>query len=318
MKHRIVLDTDMGGDVDDALGLCLALAAPDIEVVAVTHVSQDTAIRAQISKRLLELAGHGDVPVYAGSREALSGGDAFLWLGHEGKGILDPQAPPPPVEREEAVQALLRLFAADGPLELVAVGPLTNLARALQRDPSMAGRIARLTVMGGHLRRVAYGGVEFPAGVDYNLCSDPPASLRVLHAGIPTRLVTADVTLQTWLRQEDLRAIEAAGTPLHRALAAAVRQWTPLMSSIFSGMGAAMDGDNVAFLHDPLAMACVYDESFCRFEDLSVEAVVVDGVFRTIERPPGSSGTAPMRCATSVDAERFRAHFLERILSLGR
>ena len=78
-----------------------------------------------------------------------------------------------------------------------------------------------------------------------------------------------------------------------------------------------MEADNLAFLHDPLALACAYDESFCTFEQLAIEPTTQDDVFRSIERPPGAPGTREMRVATAVDADRFRAHFVDRLLRLG-
>jgi purine nucleosidase len=316
MTHRIVLDTDMGTDVDDALCLALALASPEIELVAVTHVSGDTRRRARITRRLLELAGRADVPVFAGCERTRNGGDTFAWFGHEGEGILA-SAEPAPLPEEHAVEALIRSFRSATDLELVAVGPMSNVAEALARDPNLAGRIRRLTIMGGHLRRVAYGGKEFSFGVDYNLCSDPNASEIVLRSGVPTRLVTADVTLQTWLAEADVRRLEASAAPFHQTLARAIRLWTPIQNRIFGALGARMDADNAAFLHDPLALASVYDESFCTFEDLAVEPLIEDGVFRTVERSAAGSGAFPMRCATRVDAARFRAHFMQRLLILG-
>jgi len=315
--RRVVLDTDMGTDADDALCLALALASPELELVAVTTVSADTTRRAQIARRLLDLAGRSDVAVHAGEGTPSGPSDGFLWLGDEGDFLLG-RNEPVPVSSEPAADALARLLRAEDGLEIVAVGPLTNLARLLERDPALAARIGRLTVMGGHVRRVVYGEREFPHGVDYNLCSDASASLRVLSAGIPVRLVTADVTLGTWIGPADLARIESAGTPFHLALGRAVRAWTPHMRTIFAGMGAPIGDDNVAFLHDPLALAAAYAESFCRFEDLAVEPAIVDGVFRTIERPLPTPATRPMRCATAVDATRFRAHLVDRIVSFRR
>ncbi len=316
MKHRIVLDTDMGTDVDDALCLALALASPEIELVAVTTVSGDTALRARITKRLLELAGRGDVPVYAGLTETRTGTPTFFWHGQEGEGILAP-SDAPAVEREPATSALARLLRENDGLEILAVGPLTNVAAVLDMDPSLAARIARLTVMGGHLREIRYGAHVFPPGVDYNLCSDPQASVKVLRMDVPTRLVTGDVTLQTWLRPEDLARLEAKGTDFHRALTRAVRIWGPIQQRVFTSIGAPIENDNVAFLHDPLALACLADESFCTFEDVLVEPVVVDGVFRTLDRPTQGGDARIMRCATAVEAARFRDHFVSRVLALG-
>ena len=317
-RRRIVLDTDMGTDADDALCLALALASPELEVVAVTTVSADTRRRAAIARRLLDLAGRSDVPVHAGLSSPRTPDANFLWLGDEGDFLLARDEPVAGISGEPAVDALIRLLRAEDGLEIVAVGPLTNLAAAIERDPSVAGRIARLTVMGGHIRRVAYGDHEFPHGVDYNLCSDGASSRRVLSAGMPIRLVTADVTLATWLRPEDLAAFDAIDTPFHAAIAAAIRAWTPHMRDIFGGMGAPIGPHNVAFLHDPLALASVYDESFCDFEDLAIEPSLGDGPFRTIERDAASPATRPMRCATAVDAERFRRHFVDRIVRFRR
>jgi purine nucleosidase len=307
----IVLDTDIGTDVDDALALALALASPELDLVAVTTVAGDTTLRARIAARLLRLAGRADIPVHAGSAQSLATPGGFAWFGHEGEGILDEA--PDPIAAEPAVDALLRLFRDDAALELVAVGPLTNLAVALERDPSFARRVTRLTIMGGWLRGAVVGRRTLPPAVDYNLCSDPVAAMRVLSAGIPTRLVSADATVQVWLTQEDVGGLERAGSPLQRVLARAIRRWAPVQERLFAGLGAPLPPDNAAFLHDPLALACVHDESFCTMEDLTIEPAVVDGVFRSCVRASGAPGAFPVRCATAVDAPRFTAHVRTRL-----
>src|SRR5262249_29166091 len=157
-----------------------------------------------------------------------------------------------------------------------------------------------------------------PHGVDYNLCSDPAAAMATLTAGMPVRLVTADVTLRTWMTPDDVAALAASGSPFLDAVARAIGHWTPVMRRMFSGRGARMGDDNAAFLHDPLALACAYDESFCGFEDLHVETVVRDGVLRTIRHSQPTPATRPMRCAITVDAPRFRAYLVERLLNLAR
>ena len=313
--QRILHDTDMGSDVDDALCLALALAAPELELVAVTCVGRESRLRARIASRLLELAGR-HVPVYAGCRVPLLGGSGYNWFGHEGLGILEPGVDPA-IERAHAADALLELSQAEPGLEIVAVGPLTNLALALAKDPDFAGRVGRLTVMGGHLACVEYRGHVFPFGVDYNLCSDPHASLVVLRSGIPTRLVTADVTLRSWLCETDVLELEKSGAPLQTALARAIRIWTPVQRRLLDPPGAP-PADNAAFLHDPLTLACAYDESFCGFETLEIEPAIFDGVFRTRVCAEPVPGSFPLRCATSVDAAAIRAHFMARVGALGR
>jgi inosine-uridine nucleoside N-ribohydrolase len=245
-----------------------------------------------------------------------------VWFGNEGVGILDPEELAASAEEfaggEHAVDALARLLRGAADLEVCAVGPLTNLGALVAQHPDAARRVARLTVMGGHLAVVAYGGATFPHGVDYNLCSDADATVATLTAGMPVRLVTADVTLRTWMTPADVARLAAAGSPLLDALARAIGHWTPVMRSLFSNLGARMGDDNVAFLHDPLALACMYDEGVCRFDDLHVETVVRDGVLRTVPHPEATPATRPMRCVTAVDAARFRAHLVERLLRLAR
>lgn len=316
MKHRIILDTDMGTDVDDAMCLALALASPEIDLVAVTSVSGNAEHRARIAKRILEMAGRDDVPVFAGRGQPMTAGAAFASTGREGDGILEP-GESPAIEAEAGCDAIARLLRTENDLEMVAVGPMTNLAATIGADPTLASRLRQLTVMGGHVRGIEYGGFSFPFGIDYNLCSDRDASVAALRAAAPTRLVTGDVTLQTWLRNDDVARLETSAHPLVRAVARAIRIWTPIQNDIFGDLGAPMDGDNAAFLHDPLTLACVHDESFCSFETLTIEPTIDGGVFRTFERPAGTPGARTMRVATAVDAERFRAHFVERLLRLG-
>jgi purine nucleosidase len=311
-RRPIVLDTDVGSDVDDALCLALALASPEVEIVAVTCVGREARLRARIARRLLELAGRGDIPVHAGCRVPLAGGDGFNWFEIEGEGILAPGVEPG-IDAEHAVDAIERLLRGRDDLEIVMIGPTTNLAVALAKDPDLAGRVRQLTLMGGHVRRAAYGGHVFAPGVDYNLCSDPHASRVVLRAGMPTRLVTADVTLRTWIGERELERIARVPGEFHAALARAVRLWTPVQRRIFGAAGCDVSDDNVAFLHDPLALVSVWDESFCRFETLEIEPEIERGVFRTLERERPGDATAPMRCALDVDAARFRDYFTERV-----
>lgn len=309
MPTPIVLDTDMGSDVDDALCLTLALAAPELKLEAITHVSKDTRLRARISKRILALAGRAEIPVFAGRALPIAGPDRFMWYGHEGVGILDPaeRSDAGDVETEDAVDAMVRLFTEKDGLELVAVGPLTNVAAALEEAPAFARRIRRLTLMGGFINASQH---------EYNLCADPAAALRVFRSGIPIRLIPADVTLQTWLRARDVAEIERCGTPLHQAIARAIRIWTPTMHARFRARRPQMTADNAAFLHDPLTLACAYDESFCHFEEIDIHPEVTGEVALLRALPALDERSVRIRCATGVHAERFRCHFLTRVKQL--
>lgn len=316
MPLPVLFDTDIGSDVDDALALGLILAAPEeLELIGVTTVARDVRLRARIAARLLGLAGREDVEVCAGEAvPLLRPPESFGWWGHEERCF--PEGPDAPVSDEPAPARIVRAARETAGLEIVAVGPMTNVARALALDPGLPRRVAGLTVMGGHVRQVSVGRRICEPGIDYNLCSDPEASMAVLGAGFRTRLVTADVTLRTWLRGRDLEKLEAAG-PTARALAGQVRVWSPVQRSIFvDRLGGTLAEDNVAFLHDPLTVLSLFDESTLLFEDLCILPTIERQVFRTLEVDAALGLGAPMRAATGVDADGARDRIVERLLRL--
>jgi purine nucleosidase len=307
------IDTDVGSDVDDALALGVALASPELRVVGVSCVARIARRRAAAAARILGVAGRRDVPVFVGEDEALLRKERFVWREIEDGGL--PDGPDAPIEREPAPEAIVRLAREVPGLELVAIGPLTNLARALALDPKLPQRVAGLTLMGGHVREVRIGALRCEPGIDYNLCSDPEASVAVLGAGFATRLVTADVTLQTWLTNADLAHLEAAGR-VPRALARLIRIWTPWQAKIFGEIGGTLDPDNVAFLHDPLTVQALVDPAPLRFERLRIVPTIEGGVLRTLEAPAASGIGAEMEVATAVEARRAAGAILERLLRL--
>jgi purine nucleosidase len=198
----------------------------------------------------------------------------------------------------------------------VFVGPLTNLAHALEHDPRLPQRVARLTIMGGHIRRVAIGAHVCAPGIDYNLCSDPEAAMCVLGAGFATRLVTADVTLQVWMTEAQRAQLAASPRPVARRLAALIARWTPRQIEIFTGMGGDLAPDNAAFLHDPLTVLSLIDASPLAFERIHVLPTIQRGVLRTLEVPASSGLGAEMECALAVDAARARDAIVARVASV--
>ena len=313
MARAVLLDTDIGSDVDDALALGVLLASPELRLVGVTCVARIALRRAAAAARLLGLAGRTDVPVFVGEDEAVLRPERFVWREIEDRGL--PDGPDAPIAAEGAAEAIVRLAREVPQLELVAIGPLTNVARAVALDPDLPRRVAGLTVMGGHVREARIGCHVCRHGIDYNLCSDPEATVAVLGAGFATRLVTADVTLQTWLGRADLARLEAGGA-LPRALASMIRVWTPWQVEIFTELGGDLDPDNVAFLHDPLTILALVDAAPLRFESLRIVPTIERGTLRTIEVPADSGLGAPMEVATAVDSRSAASAILDRLLRL--
>jgi purine nucleosidase len=315
-RTKIVFDTDIGSDVDDAVALALILACPEVlELVGVTTVSNDTELRARIAARMLGLAGASEVPVFEGERRPRNQAqERFAWFGHEAR-MAEGEGVAAPVHAETAAEAIVSLAREHEGLEIVAVGPMTNVAAALALDPELPQRVAGITIMGGHVREVRIGSFVCAPGIDYNLCSDPEASCAVLGAGFRTTLVTADVTLQTWLREADLARLDAGG-PLARDLAAQVRIWAPVQQKLFTSLGGQVEPDNVAYLHDPLTVWALVDPAPLRFEDLQIVTTIERGTLRTHEVDPALGIGAPMKVATTVDAAGAERAIVDRLATL--
>ncbi len=315
MTHRLLLDTDIGSDVDDAIAMgVLFSAAKEIDLVAVTTVAGNTEGRAWAAARLLGLAGFEAVEVCVGAQDALARKKRFAWRDIETKDY--PEGPDAIRSDEPAAERIARAAREAPGLELVAIGPLTNLAHALALDPELPSRVSRLTVMGGHIREVRIGSHLCKPGIDYNLCSDPEASVRVLGAGFLTRLVSADVTLQSWMREQDLARLAERPGPVPRVLVDQIRRWTPFQQKIFTGLGGTLAVDNVAFLHDPLTILSLFDASALHFEELCVVPTIENGILRTIEVPAELGLGAAMQVATAVDASAARDAIVERLLEI--
>ena len=218
------------------------------------------------------------------------------------------------------------------------------MARALALDPELPERLAGLTIMGGQVREARIGRQHGEPSFEYNLCSDPEATVAVLGAGFRTTLVTADVTLSTWLRDADVEQLAAAG-PLARALAEQVRLWKPVQHKLFPALGRTLEPDNAAFLHDPLTVLALLEDPATlvnvhpstrrarslrirgersptsplrslHFERLRIVPTVAEGMLRTLEVDPQLGIGSEMRVATRVDARAAERAITDRLLRL--
>ncbi|MEV7694192.1 nucleoside hydrolase [Microbacterium sp. NPDC089189] len=210
--HSVIFDTDLGTDVDDALALAVLFGEPSVDLRAVTTVYGDTLLRARLASRYARLAGR-DVRAFAGSGPTLSGREVW-WAGHEG--TLHDQLEDEPVARGDAVDVLVEtVLASPGEIDVVAVGPLTNIASAIDRNDAFAGAVRHLWLMGGAFE------TDEP---EHNFRSDVVASRRVLTARIPTTIASLDATRRVRLRAQQIDNIADSG-PLGAALQRDIHQW---------------------------------------------------------------------------------------------
>jgi purine nucleosidase len=147
MRH-VILDTDIGTDVDDLLALVFLAHARELSLKGVTTVYGDTLLRARIAATAWQRTGNPDIPIIPGATDPLSGRPIF-WCGHEGENI--PSLATARVERSKTAERFLNQNSHlySGELEILPIGPLTNIAKAILGDSGFASRVKRLYLMGG-------------------------------------------------------------------------------------------------------------------------------------------------------------------------
>ena len=211
--HRVILDTDIGTDVDDLMALALIFGSPTIEILGVTTVYGDTALRGRMTKRIAEIAGV-TLPVHAGETDTLSGREIW-WAGHEARLYDDLERHA--IDGVDAVDHLIEaVCAAPGTVDVIAIGPLTNIAAAIERDSRFAGAVRHLWIMGGSF------GVEEES--EHNFRSDATAAAIVFAAGIPSTVAGLEITRLIAMGSDAVARISAAGE-LGEVIDAEIRQW---------------------------------------------------------------------------------------------
>lgn len=299
MEVPIILDTDIGSDVDDCMALLLACASPEIELVGVTTGGGEAHKRARLAVQLLRRVEKHDVPVYAGMSNRLLRYKPYHFGPYNGHGLSISDVSDGDYEPQHAVEYLLRMARERGPeLTLVTIGPLSNIGAAIALDPGAMSCFKELVVMGG-----AFWG-ERAQSEEYNLSSDPEATKLVLTLSTPTTFVGLDVTLQVVNGPQHMARLKDAGSPL-----------TDLAHSMLAHYQAC-EGRDFNHLHDPLALTCAFEQRFVQFAEAPVDIVTEEGERRGAMLVLEAG--APKRLATDVDGPAFMDFFLQRLIALGK
>ena len=259
-KYNVLIDTDIGDDIDDTFALALALHSPEINLLGVTTVFGETQKRASLAKYILETFGHGEIPVAAGQHMP-------LLFRHKPSGV--PQAAILAPCTKEATDSqfsaheliIQTALAHQGNLTLFCLGPLTNIATALIIEPRLFLAIKNIVMIGGTT------GFPMP---EWNMRSDAQAAKIVLASGIPITLLGWNVTIQCQLRESDIEKLLYQNTPqthlLSQLLAVGYRhrpRWHP----------------RLPFLHDPLAIVAFCVPELFHFEVMTAR-VLTHGLFK--------------------------------------
>jgi len=293
--EKIIIDTDIGSDIDDAFAVALALQTPQVHILGISTVSGDTSARAKILDQMLGVSGHGDIPVAAGSPTPLQSStgttsSSAFWIGRQSrfgeKGAFAKATHPTAVA---FILEQIRRFP--GEITLVTIGPLTNVGALIDSDPQTFRRLKRVVMMGGSMR----SGYALPGeptngpSAEYNIAADIPASKKLFHSGVPIYVMPTDSTWQLKLDEVKRDALLTQGTPITNSLGLLYLMW----------------GFETPILWDAMAVGYVVKPELCPVEPMHI--VIDDKGFTRAE--PGQPNA---QVCLHSDTESFFHFYLSR------
>lgn len=302
--EKIIIDTDIGDDIDDAFALTLAASSPEIELLGITTVFRYSEARTQITNKLLNALGKKTIPVYAGIDYPLIQ-PLPSWpydrTNKEGKLIpcqYGPECENVYVDRStHAVQFIINTIRKyPGDIILVAIGPLTNISVALRMAPDIVTKIRKI---------VAMGGMYTEQYAEWNISCDPEAAQIVLSSGVPIYLVGLDVTLKCPMPLEEVSRIYKINSESSNFLSILLKRWLDSFQHPYP------------VLHDPLTIAFLIDPFLVEFEKRVVN-VCLEGKARGCLLTMTSMGgkaleNSNVRLATKVNSSAFSTLFVNRV-----
>ncbi|CAI5477105.1 unnamed protein product [Closterium sp. Yama58-4] len=316
LPKRIIIDTDPG--IDDTMAILLAFLSPEqlrVEGITTVFGNVRTPTATANALRLCELAGREDVPVAHGEEVTLRGVEkirvADFVHGTDGMGNTNQQPPRgKPIDKGAAQFLVDTVRASPGQITVVALGPLTNLAKALQLDPSFPQHVAEIIILGGAF--FTNGNVN-PAA-EANIFGDPDAADAVFTCGAKCTVIGINITHQVTLSVRDMEDIRDSKGPFGRFLYDT--------SQFYYRYHKESYGMDAVYLHDPTTMVAAMDDSLFTFHE-GVVRVQLDGIAKGLtllnntnkvwNTPTAWCGIPPVRVAVTVDADAVSALVKQRL-----
>ncbi|XHX80045.1 MAG: nucleoside hydrolase [Stenomitos frigidus ULC029] len=295
----IIIDCDPGAD--DAIALFLALAFPEkLDVLGITTVAGNVplSLTQKNARCLCELAGRADLPVYAGCprpllRPLITAEEVHGKTGLDGIYLPEPEIP---LQEQHAVDFLIdTLMRSTGNITLATLGPLTNLAVAIVKQPAICERLQAVVMMGG---AITQGNITPSA--EFNLYVDPHAAQVVVTAGMPLTIVSLDVTHQAIATPERLNAIDAIGSPVSTATIGLLNHYGTYDKQRYGFSGPPLhDPCVIAYLLQPdLFTSCRAHVAIETTSELTMGRLVVDQ-WHVTNQPPNAT------VVTSIETDGF-------------
>ncbi len=284
-REKVIIDTDIGDDVDDAFALALALRSLELEIIGVTTTFGDTETRARIVDRFLEETGHTEIPVAAGASTV----------------IKNPMTQRRYAERVHAAKTshpraadflLEQIRRYPGQITLIAIGPLMNVGAAIDQDAATFRKLKRVVLMGGSVRR-GYGdlGYTAPRGPEpeWNIINDIPSAQKLFASGVPLAVMPLD---STQLKLDEVKRVFlfSQGTPITDQLTILYHLW----------------GQETPTLFDPMTIAYAVNPELCPVQALRIR---VDEKGFTREEP----GAPNAYVCLDSNPDQFFRFYLKRV-----
>lgn len=240
--QEVILDTDIGDDIDDIFALGILLASPEIHLRGITSAWGDTALRSRMIDRVLCETGREDVPVFTGVATQREDAAAFSQAPWARAGV--------DRKHEDAVAFLLdQARSHPGEITLIAIAPLTNLGAAIDRDPEAFRKLKRVVLMGGSVDR-GYGPAGTKPSAEYNIKMDVSAAQKLFQSGVPIFMMPLDST-QVYFDETQRAAFASISTPLTDSIEVLTAEWSSITHQ------------TTPTLFDPVAVAYAIDSRTC-------------------------------------------------------
>jgi len=283
-REKIIIDTDIGDDIDDAFAVALALRSPELQIVGISTEFGETETRAKLVDRMLGEAGRQDIPVAIGihtDAKTSFGQRPYAEGGHFAK-----------TSHPAAVDFILDQIRKDpGEITLVTIGPLVNVGAIIDRDPQTFKKLKRVVSMGGSIDR-GYGdpyGPPTPPQPEWNILNDVASAKKLFASGVPVYLMPLDST-QLKLDEVGREYLFRQGTPITDALVILYHQW----------------GQQTPTLYDPMTIAFIDDPKLCPVQPMKI---TVDDKGMTLR----GTGTPNAQVCLHSDSEAFFQFYLGRV-----
>jgi purine nucleosidase len=302
--HKVILDTDIGTDVDDLLALTFLLNSPEIELLGITAAYGNTSVRGKLAYRILSLAGRETIPVTLGDSQTLLHNRNIFWPGHEGKNAKVEDIPDTVLSKQSAVDFILETIRKHpGEIILCTVAPLTNIAQAIIRDPDTMSKVKHIVMMGGVF---GFEDVTLSLPVsEHNFRCDPEAARVVFNSDLPITLFPLDVTLKTPFMREDLEQLRGQQHPLLSLVVQEIETWLEVIKKLA--------GRDYCHLHDPLAAASIVDPGIVTQKVATSLKIECQGELTSGLSMADHSRQANVQVVTGIDLSRFYELFMRRM-----